>query len=655
MVWTIKKKMLGMGVIVFIALAVLSGMNYLNYQAVDVEMEKSVSRIEQMEMALDMKAAQLAQILAAMESIINKESGKISEKRMGVIEKTSSVLAENMKKFTRTVNSEEDRATLAALSKKMLGTDKMIQQDLAQLIQGSIQRLGEIDREFETILTQFNDYRSKLQTSLGTFEAALQFKINMASSEEEANKAREGNDLLAYIRRAVNNLFIAALESIVDKESGAISEKRMKAITRDADYLGKNIPKLSTYSESDDDKKMVKSISSDSEGLISLIKNDLVLLITKSVSEALEIRKSFKNTEDALSQNAGDVTSSLDQIAGSSKAKAEKAIQTLRDTQKSSFQKGMAVFLIAVLIIIPLIFFMASRITTVLRKISNHMNESAEQVAFGANQVASGSQELAEGSSEQAASIEETSASLEEMSSMTKQNAHNAENAKTMMMDASRVVQKVDQHMGDMTAAIDEITHTSEETGKIIKTIDEIAFQTNLLALNAAVEAARAGEAGAGFAVVADEVRNLAMRAADAAKNTSELIEDTIKAVQNGGELTRSTQEAFKENIEISGKVNALVAEIAAASGEQAQGIEEVNRAVSDMDKVVQQVAANAEESAAASEEMSGQAEQMKEFVSELINLVGGNAKGKKTTPNLQRRPISDDDDIPMLPEQVEG
>jgi len=186
--------------------------------------------------------------------------------------------------------------------------------------------------------------------------------------------------------------------------------------------------------------------------------------------------------------------------------------------------------------------------------------------------------------------------------------------------------------MEGMTRAIEEITASSEETGKIIKTIDEIAFQTNLLALNAAVEAARAGEAGAGFAVVADEVRNLAMRSAKAAKTTNDLIENTMKAVHNGGELTKSTQEAFRENIEISGKISHLVEEIATASQEQAQGIAQVNKAVAEMDKVTQQTAANAEEAASASEEMRAQAEQMEKYVEQLTVLVGEMGTDAKTT-----------------------
>ena len=169
----------------------------------------------------------------------------------------------------------------------------------------------------------------------------------------------------------------------------------------------------------------------------------------------------------------------------------------------------------------------------------------------------------------------------------------------------------------------------SEETEKIIKTIDEIAFQTNLLALNAAVEAARAGETGAGFAVVADEVRNLAMRASESADNTATLIGGTIKAVKAGNQLTLATKEAFQENISITGRVHQLVEEIASASTEQAEGIDQVNRGIGEMDRVVQQNAANAEQSAGAAGEMNGQAKEMKAFVNDLLVLVAGGSDDK--------------------------
>jgi len=290
-----------------------------------------------------------------------------------------------------------------------------------------------------------------------------------------------------------------------------------------------------------------------------------------------------------------------------------------------------------------------------INRIVGGLGEAAEQVSSGAGQVTSSSQLLAEGASEQASSLEETSSSLEEMASMTRQNAENADQAKGMMAEAGQLMKKVDEHMTGMVHAIEEITRTSEETGKIIKTIDEIAFQTNLLALNAAVEAARAGEAGAGFAVVADEVRNLAMRAAEAAKNTSSLIENTLLAVKNGNNLTQSTKDAFKENMEISVKVAELVGEIAAASNEQAQGIEQVNIAVSTMDKVVQQVASSAEESAGASEQMNAQSRQMRTIVEELVLVVNGSrasARERSKGPETKRGDFEEGEETLLVEER---
>ena len=289
---------------------------------------------------------------------------------------------------------------------------------------------------------------------------------------------------------------------------------------------------------------------------------------------------------------------------------------------------SLIAFGVGILLEVFLLNFLLTRVVIrPIQMVAAALSDGADQVSSAAGQISSSSQSLAEGTSEQAASLEETSSSLEEMSSMTKQNADNSNQAKAMMGEVRKIVTKVDGQMGNMVQAIEEITSSSQETGKIIKTIDEIAFQTNLLALNAAVEAARAGEAGAGFAVVADEVRNLALRAAEAAKTTGNLIENTIKAVQHGNELTHLTQEAFQENASISAKVEQLVDEIAAASQEQSQGIGQVNIAVTEMDKVTQQTAANAEQSAAAAEELNAQAEQMKSYVGDLIRVVSGGSR----------------------------
>ena len=307
--------------------------------------------------------------------------------------------------------------------------------------------------------------------------------------------------------------------------------------------------------------------------------------------------------------------------------------------------------IVAIVVGVLLAIFLIRSITGPINRVIAGMQAGAEQVASASGQVSSASQQLAEGASEQASSLEETSASLEMMASGAKEASAKGERANTRSQAVKAGAERGQSAMKGLNSAMEKIKNSSDETAKIIKTIDEIAFQTNLLALNAAVEAARAGDAGKGFAVVAEEVRNLAQRSAEAAKGTADLIDGAKQNSDLGVQATNEVSEILEEVVAGIIEVSDLINDVSTTVEEQARSVVEVNTAVSQMDSVTQANAASAEESASAAEEMSAQAGEMNSLVQDLVQIVGSASKnsaprggygsGGGASPKKSFRPVA--------------
>ena len=493
----------------------------------------------------------------------------------------------------------------------------------------------------------FDKFRGQINTFIGRETKLMHERLKSAEAATVA--AAENRKLIADTTQSVEHTHhvIATandiLASAVNMETGsrgyllAGREGFLAPYTAGMKRFGELVASLSATVN--DNPAQVK--------LLAEIKDTIGEWNQNAVAPAIALRraigdaKTMDDMADVVAEAKGKVyfDKFRDQIATfiGREAKLMNERQAFADeTAKNAFNMIVGGIILAVLLALVISFLLAASIARPFRQIfqglksfsSGELDRTRAQfsdvidsLSSGSEQVAAASQQMAEGASEQAASLEETSASLEEISSMTNSNADNAKQADGLMKEAGRVVAEANSSMGELTTSMDEITQASEETSKIVKTIDEIAFQTNLLALNAAVEAARAGEAGAGFAVVADEVRNLALRAADAAKNTADLIESTVKKVKGGSDLVQKTNEAFTEVAESTTKVGTLVSEIAVGSNEQAQGIAEVNTAMGEMDQVVQTAASG-------TEELSAQSEELNSSVGVLLEITEGESGG---------------------------
>ena len=378
--------------------------------------------------------------------------------------------------------------------------------------------------------------------------------------------------------------------------------------------------------------------------------------LTLKPGEIADIRYSWKNAGDAQAREkvvklayfapwdwvigAGAYVDELQEAATQMDGKAEQALAAVgaarTDSRKLTLTWCAGIGGLAAVLAVVIALLTTRNITKPVNRIVVQLSEGAQQVNEAATQVSASSQELAAGNNEQASSLEETSSALEQMAAMTRTNAENANKANALASQARQNADASDQTMTQLNTAMAAINNSAGKIGKIIKVIEEIAFQTNLLALNAAVEAARAGEQGKGFAVVAEEVRNLAQRSAGAARDTTDLIEDSVARAKEGTAVAGTAGKAIQRIATDIKQVSELLNGITTGSNEQAQGVEQINLAVSQMDKITQQNAAGAEESASASEELTAQSSTLTALVGDLVSIVGstGNHAGSNGKSN---------------------
>ncbi|MGE3955182.1 MAG: methyl-accepting chemotaxis protein [Vicinamibacterales bacterium] len=458
-------------------------------------------------------------------------------------------------------------------------------------------------------------------TVLGAY-AFYELRLIQAAANRVVVDALPGTALSGDILGKVKSAYAEGLEHIAATEAGPMkeAEDNIAAIRKDLTVKYEQYEKTITAAE---DRANFEKVAPLRKAFLEQLDDSIEMSRAGRKTEALdhvrtELRPTFEQYDAAVTTLAV-WNAENGKVAG---AEIDTAVRTT--TWGVLVGVGLAILFgiaIGLLIIRSISSLLSASVTT--------LKDGAQQVTSASTQVAASAQSLSQGASEQAASLEETSASMEEMASMSRQNAENTRTAESLIKSVDTRVAESNTALTAMVASMASIKESSNDISRIIKTIDEIAFQTNILALNAAVEAARAGEAGMGFAVVADEVRSLAQRSAQAAKNTADLIEQSISRSSEGAQRVEQMSSSIKSITDAVAEVRRLVESVSAASQQQAQGFDQVSQAIAQMEKVTQTNAATAEESAAASEELSAQAEASLAAVNEIDALVGGAATAR--------------------------
>ena len=553
---------------------------------------------------------------SSMEGIIALISGR---DLMGefLLSRDVKELDEIAKKFRKTVKDfdqhvgyilDHGRGDLKKLGQQADGLHAEFGRNAAKLMEHQTDYLvakGKTDQA----MVRFDGQAGRIQDLLVKYEKELTSKVKI---DLKVDAAMESKSIMIE-QKAVAEEYMS-LDSI---EEGKKLRVRFEALSRDFDGLEKLLPREAKETHAAFEKAGLEMFDAQDQAV-------------QKRGESLERMELL----DQASAKAGAV---MDQVEAAA-AKGMEAAMTRADSASALALKMMIIGVAVGFLLAILLGVLVSRsISKPLTQAIDMLSIGSDQVTAASGEVSTASQSLAAGASEQAASIEETAAALEEMSSIAQKTAELTKGAEELMLLNIEKSASSLKSLIEMTKTMSEVERDSEKIGDIIKTIDEIAFQTNLLALNAAVEAARAGEAGAGFAVVADEVRTLAIRAAEAAQNTQALLEGTASRIKISAASLRNMSDDFEHIVESATTIGGKTEAITSASKEQAQGIEQINGAVAQVDEITQQNAANAEESASAAEELSAQAVEMRQVVMNISSVVLG-AKAAETRRTMTAR-----------------
>lgn len=517
----------------------------------------------------------------------------------------------NAKDFIIT-NSEKDKKQfeqfLVETEKYLAQAEKdILKPERAAKIRQTVENLNQYHAAFKEVTAYVERENELVLDRLNTTGPAVREKLSKIM-----DSAYTDQDVSAAYHAGVANkhLLLTRLYATkyLERSEKSVMDRAFSELTR----VDESLLRLDSELQNPDRRVLLEEII---EG-VSLYRTTFTE-ITELIPAKIDI---IENTLDRIGPI---VASDLDAVKMDIQNVQDQLGPALVASNASSNKQVLIVAASALILSIVVGFSIIRFITKKLKEVIHGISIGAQEVSVASQEMTEAGQSLATGSSQQAASIETTSASVEELSAMTKSNANNAREADTIMLETNDIVKAADETMKELMRSMETVTQSSEETSGIIKTIDEIAFQTNLLALNAAVEAARAGEAGQGFAVVAEEVRSLAMRTATAAKDTSQLIEENLKNIQQGSQNLEATNERFVGITKSTQHVGTLVSNISNASIEQANGISEINRAIGEMESVTHAGAATAEQTAASAHALEDQSKRMADNVQRLVKLVG--------------------------------